>query len=305
MLRQTQPIVRTDSKFEQRLALPAPETASTQFCSSVVVPVFNCVGDLRRLLALLETQSIASSQFEIIVCDDGSTEACRSVITDFQRSLPNLRCLRQENRGAAAARNMGVLHAKSDVIVFLDTDVSPDRHLIARLTTALSDHPDWHGAEARLLSMGEIDISTVESKPPVDGVRCGTSAIAYRTDTLRLVGGQDENFPGSGYEGLELAIRILQFGPIGFVPGAIVHQQPSPPTMLSCWQARKNWRFARILASRHGCLSRPDKPTRLPRLQTVVAAARPASAYFDLLDWTPTARCAITSPAVVPRNCHH
>ncbi|MDG2128899.1 MAG: glycosyltransferase [Fuerstiella sp.] len=251
----------------------AAESSSAQFCASVVVPVFNCAKELRRLLALLETQTTASSQFEIIVCDDGSTESCRPVVADFQRSLPYLRCLRQENRGAAAARNMGILHAKSNIVVFLDTNAEPDRHLIARLTTALSENPDWHGAKPRLLSTRPANTTTVELIQPSRSGCSDTTAIAYRTNILRRLGGLDENFPGAGYEGLELAVRVLQQGPIGLVPGAIVHQQPPSPTVLSCWQARKHWRFLRILASRHGCLTRPNRPIRFPRLQTVVAAA--------------------------------
>ena len=132
------------------------QSPSAGFCCSVVVPVFNGAKDLGRLLVLLENQSTESSGFEVIVCDDGSTESCRSVVAEFQRSFPSIRYLRQDIRGAAAAKNMGILHAKSDVVVFLNSDVEPDRHLIARLTTALAENPDWHGAESRLLPVGEV-----------------------------------------------------------------------------------------------------------------------------------------------------
>ena len=249
------------------------QSPSAGFCCSVVVPVFNGAKDLGRLLVLLENQSTESSGFEVIVCDDGSTESCRSVVAEFQRSFPSIRYLRQDIRGAAAAKNMGILHAKSDVVVFLNSDVEPDRHLIARLTTALAENPDWHGAESRLLPVGEMSTGDVNSAKSGRSGVCNAAAVAYRTTALRLVGGLDENFPGSGCEGLELADRVLELGTIGFVPGAIVHQRPSLPTVLSCWQARKNWRFVRILASRHGCLSQPNARTQFPRLQTAVAAA--------------------------------
>ncbi len=244
-----------------------------QFCCSIVVPVFNRTDHLRKLLSLLKVQSTTSIQFEVIVCDDGSTESCQPVIAEFRRSLPNLRCLRQDQRGPAAARNLGILHAKSDVVVFLDSDVEPDRYLIARLTSALATNPDWQGAEARVLSSSESTTPVRDAAQPAGGRDYDTAGIAYRTDVLRQIGGMDENFLSAGCEGMELAIRVLEQGRIGFAPGAIVYRRQSRLTVASCWQARKNWRFVRILASRHGFLAWPHRRTRFPRLRTVIAAS--------------------------------
>ncbi len=244
-----------------------------QYCCSIVVPVFNRTDQLRKLLALLKVQSIGSAQFEIIVCDDGSTESCQPVIGEFRRSLPNLRCLRQDQRGPAAARNLGILHAKSDVVVFLDSDVEPDRHLVARLTTALTANPDWQGAEARVLPAGESMTPVLDAAQAADGRGYDAAAIAYRTDVLRLIGGMDENFLSPGCEGMELAVRVLEHGVIGFAAGAIVYRRHARLTVAGCWQARKNWRFVRVLASRHGILSPPNMRTQFPRLRTVIAAS--------------------------------
>ncbi len=266
-----------------------------QYCCSIVVPVFNRTDQLRRLLALLKVQSTGPARFEVIVCDDGSTESCQSVIADFHRTLPNLRCLRQDQRGPAAARNLGILHAKSDVVVFLDSDVEPDRHLIARLTTALAANPDWQGAEARVLPADESTPLVSEAALTAGGRNYDTAGIAYRTDVLRLIGGMDENFLRPGCEGMELAVRVLEHGVIGFAKGAIVYRRHPRLSVADCWQARKNWRFVRILASRHGILSRPNMRTQFPRLRTVVAAS--------LLQPLCRVRAAISLVATAPADC--
>ncbi len=56
----------------------------------------------------------------------------------------------------------------------------------------------------------------------IEGGRFHTAAIAYRRDVLCAVGGFDEQFRLPACEDVEIAIRVLQHGPIGFVPEAIV-----------------------------------------------------------------------------------
>ncbi|MEO2033946.1 MAG: glycosyltransferase [Planctomycetaceae bacterium] len=240
---------------------------------SVVIPVFNRCDQLRRVLSLLSCQSVATSQFEVIVCDDGSTESLKQVITEFQVGIPQLRYLRQENRGPAAARNLGVLHAASEIVLFLDSDVEPSPQLISELTGALDAHPDWTGAEARLEPVGGEETPRWDAPRTASGGRYHTAGIAYRTEVFRRAGGMDESFLCAACEDVELAVRVLEEGTIGFVSSAVVYHPRRQRTIMSCWTARQNWRFVRILASRYGFLSWPDKRTNFPRLRTAIAAA--------------------------------
>ncbi len=84
---------------------------------SVVIPAFNGERFIGRTIesALAQTYSNA----EIIVVDDGSTDATLEVVRRFG---DRVRCLRQSNQGGAAARNQGVSAARGDWVAFLDQD---------------------------------------------------------------------------------------------------------------------------------------------------------------------------------------
>ena len=218
-------------------------------------------------------QSTSTSHFEVIVCDDGSAESLKHVVVEFQNSIPHLRYLRQEHRGPAAARNMGIVHSVTDIVVFLDTDTDPDRHLICELIRAMTDHPKWQGAAAALTIVTDEDTLRWEA-PPTAG--CGhyhTAGVAYRTDVLRCVGGLDEGFLSASCEGVDLAVRVLEQGKIETAPNAIVYRSLGDRSAASCWKARKHWRFVRIVACRYGFLAWRNQQTRFPRIRTAVAAS--------------------------------
>jgi GT2 family glycosyltransferase len=240
--------------------------------ASVVIPVFNRGDLLREVLAGLARQTLPPETFEILVCDDGSTTSLDHVIEEFRDALPRLRHVRQPNQGPATARNLGIVHAVGDVIVFLDSDVLPEPELVAGLTTALVTNADWQGAEARLEPVGGDESLLWDAPRSSTGGHYHTAAIAYRRSVLQAVGGLDEGFSHAACEDVELAVQVLQHGPIGFVPDAVAYHPRRRRTVLSCWNARRHWRYVKILACRHGFLGFPTHRTRWPRLRTALAA---------------------------------
>jgi len=84
---------------------------------SVVVCTFNGASRIGVCLAALEAQSIRS-RIEIIVVDDGSSDATTQVVAGY-----DVRLVRHPvNRGLSAARNTGVAHARGDIVAFTDDD---------------------------------------------------------------------------------------------------------------------------------------------------------------------------------------
>lgn len=87
--------------------------------ASLIVPAFNVARTLGATLDSLVAQTF--TDFEIIVVNDGSTDALSPVLDRFA-SEPRLRVIDQRNRGLAAARNSGIDAARADVIEFCDSD---------------------------------------------------------------------------------------------------------------------------------------------------------------------------------------
>ena len=84
---------------------------------SVIIPTYNRALLLERALKSVWRQSFGD--FEVIVVDDGSTDATREVLA---RHASQAVCLRQDNRGPSTARNLGLQYATGEYIAFLDSD---------------------------------------------------------------------------------------------------------------------------------------------------------------------------------------
>jgi glycosyltransferase involved in cell wall biosynthesis len=105
--------------------------------TSVIIPFHDRIDWTCQAIASVTGQTY--QDFEIIVVDDGSTEDYRASIEKLDARI---RYIRQEQRGAGAARNAGIKIAAGEFIAFLDSD---DLFLPEKLEIQigiLRDHPD-------------------------------------------------------------------------------------------------------------------------------------------------------------------
>jgi glycosyltransferase involved in cell wall biosynthesis len=84
---------------------------------TAILPVFDRAGSIGRAIESVLAQTYAP--VELIVVDDGSTDGTADV-TDRYRDRATI--LRQDNRGAYAARNLALRHAKGEFVAFIDSD---------------------------------------------------------------------------------------------------------------------------------------------------------------------------------------
>jgi glycosyltransferase involved in cell wall biosynthesis len=82
----------------------------------VIIPVYNGARFLRAAVESVFAQTYRP--FEVIVVDDGSADDSG----DIAQSFPDVRYMRQENQGVAAARNNGIEAARGEFFAFLDQD---------------------------------------------------------------------------------------------------------------------------------------------------------------------------------------
>lgn len=107
---------------------------------SAVIPVYNRSQELLRALESLRRQTFRN--FDVVVCDDGSTEDIHAVVRPYRDQLA-LQYVRIENSGGPARpRNVAVAHARGEWIAFLDSDDWWDPERMARVSAALTEDVD-------------------------------------------------------------------------------------------------------------------------------------------------------------------
>lgn len=92
----------------------------------VVIPTHNKKDSLKKTIESLFDQSYPKYKYEIVVIDDGSTDGTEEMVQKLKQSElapSNFIYHKQERRGAAAARNLGIRKSKGNLIFFLDSDV--------------------------------------------------------------------------------------------------------------------------------------------------------------------------------------
>lgn len=196
---------------------------------SVLVPAFNADPDhFEAMLASLVVQSYTN--FEAVVCDDGSTqrEALGRVeaLRDDRFSLVH----HAQNSGIAAATNTAMAASSGDLIAFVDQDdvLAPDA--LARLVDAFADNPTAvyaYSDEDKMDARGRR--SEPYLKPRFDRALLYrrnylNHLSAIRSEALRGLGGLDSRFDGA--QDYDLSLRVLEAcGPAGFahVPRILYH----------------------------------------------------------------------------------
>jgi heptose III glucuronosyltransferase len=92
---------------------------------SVIIPAFNAEQFLPQCLdSLLAPSASPGIPMEIIVIDDGSTDATSQVLEGYLACHDNIRVIKQTNRGVSVARNAGLAAARGEFVAFVDADDS-------------------------------------------------------------------------------------------------------------------------------------------------------------------------------------
>ncbi|MGV7121196.1 glycosyltransferase family 2 protein [Sphingopyxis sp. 550A] len=110
--------------------------ASPRF--SVVIPLFNKGSHIGSTL-----QSVLGQQFEdyeVIVVDDGSTDAGPDVVRGL--TSDRVRMITQQNSGVSAARNRGISEAKGQYVAFLDADDTWTSQHLKELNRLIISYPE-------------------------------------------------------------------------------------------------------------------------------------------------------------------
>jgi GT2 family glycosyltransferase len=192
---------------------------------SVILPTYNRLDRLKRVLSALERQEYPRDDFEVVVVSDGSTDGTNEYLKSLQSPF-RLRLVLQSNHGVAVARNQGLAAASGRLALFLDDDVVPIPALIAEhasthaqnddLTVALGpmltpdgfDMKPWVQWEQAMLAKQYGDMAAGRWQPTARQFYTGNTSLLRRH--ILEAGGFDPAFRRA--EDVELAYRLAERG---------------------------------------------------------------------------------------------
>jgi len=194
---------------------------------SIVVPAFNTEMTIRDCLISLLKQKY--SNIEIIVVNDGSTDATEAILNKLSKEFP-IKVTNIEHRGRSSARNIGISQAKGQIVAFGEADAkySSDWLMNAikhfdRNNVAGVVGPRYSWVTNTLVSRC-IDLELrIRYHDPLFKT---TAGWMYRKEVLMEVGGFDESLEIA--EDKDLGARIKNRGyMIAFEPSSIMwHMEP-------------------------------------------------------------------------------
>ncbi len=231
---------------------------------TVVIPTCDRPVQLAECLTSLALQTLPRSAFEVIVVDDGSARPVAGVVAGFEDRL-DVRVIRQERAGPAAARNRGIAAARARVLAFTDDDccAAPDwlerlgtrfeqrgELLVGgRVTNALDDNV--FAVTSQLIH----DMAYAHHNADVGDARFfATNNLAVSVDALVRLGGFDPDFRLAS-EDRDLCARWHESGrALAYAPDAEVSHAHRLTFRRFCAQhfryGRGAWRFHRTLRQR-------------------------------------------------------
>jgi glycosyltransferase involved in cell wall biosynthesis len=177
---------------------------------SVVIPAHDAEATVGRAVRSALEQSWPPD--EVVVVDDGSTDATASVVAAFG---PPVRLVTRPWGGPSAARNSGVAASSAEWIAFLDADDQWHHHKLERQLAAATEGvvlvaSDWSRRLAPVPAPNPLPSTTFTSAELLLLNRFQTSSVLLRRDVLVASGGFDSSL--DGIEDWEMWLRASRYG---------------------------------------------------------------------------------------------
>ena len=121
---------------------PADESSlASQASVTIVVPAYNEEGGIEGVVRRLAGLELGLKEMEILVVDDGSTDATGSLLQELAAEIAALQVLvKPRNEGYGAALLTGFAAAKHEVVVITDADGTYPEDRIRELVELVEDH---------------------------------------------------------------------------------------------------------------------------------------------------------------------
>jgi len=193
---------------------------------SVVIPAYNeeklITGTITGAAASLRAAGLDETGFEIIVCDNASTDGTAALA-----AAAGARVVHEPERQIARARNAGAAEARAPWLLFLDADSWPDAALLAELLATLDDEGVVAGGCTMRMegAPAAIRAGVVLWNLTSRLCRWGAGAFIFcRAEAFRAIGGFGLDFYVA--EELDFSRRIKRWGAPRGLRFRILHRHP-------------------------------------------------------------------------------
>ncbi|MBW3519080.1 glycosyltransferase family 2 protein [Flavobacterium sp. NKUCC04_CG] len=189
---------------------------------SFVIPIYNRPDEMDELLESLSCQSY-TSDFEVVVVEDGSTIDCKDVIAKYKERL-NIAYFYKKNSGPGDSRNFGMRQAQGDYFIILDSDCIVPQQYLSKVDAYLKEEyvSCYGGPDKALDSFSNIQKAinfSMTSFVTTGGVRGGSEKLekfqprsfnmGISKEAFEISGGFGNIHPG---EDPDLTIRLWNLG---------------------------------------------------------------------------------------------
>lgn len=225
---------------------------------TVIIPVYN--GADHIACALDSAISQTYQNIEIIVVDDGSTDATPMILKQYAESDSRIRLIFQANAGVARARNHAIAAARGEFIAPLDADdlwapAKIERQMEKMLHAG--NHTGliycwwvWIDLNGRILDRSPL--WRIEGDALITLIKINFTGNAsvplFRKRCVEEAGGYDEQLAAAGAGGCEdweLALRIAANAKIAVVPEVLLGYRRRPGSMSAAYETM--WRSQQIV----------------------------------------------------------
>jgi len=159
-------------------------------------------------------------QTEVIVINDGSRDGTEDIVSGYRDKIGNLNYHYQNNRGPAAARNLGAKNAKGQYLVFVDDDCYFTEGCFQSIKDFYKNNRGYSGLGVKTVNHTKSIFSEFnqrlgdyliwDSKKPSGSYRYTSSrCYSFSKESFLKVGGHDEGFVWPAAEDRDLCFRIM------------------------------------------------------------------------------------------------
>ncbi len=207
---------------------------------SVVIPTFNEGKDIKRLLDSLISQTHKAN--EIIVVDD-STDETPSIVDSYKDKGVILIHREINSNGCCGARNLGIIKAKSDIVVILDADTFPYNDFLERILLHFKNGADYVLVETRVANDSSLFPRFIEAQHRCnydgEGNIQWTGGISFKRLAGIDVGLFTGDFPLNFCRDSTLGTKLSEKGYKRVIDRSIIVPHTAPSSFLDFWKVGK------------------------------------------------------------------